>query len=200
MGGAFALGRNRASSGELFQRVLAGHRALFDLGLPLVHADFEHAIDTWQWTLRLDPDASFAAQVGALFHDIERVESEPLVRVEHRAPSYDAFKEAHARRGAVITRGVLTDLGVEGALVERVAVIVERHERPSDDPEIQLVNEADALSFFARNSAGFVDCYGPDHARMKVARSLARLGDRGRSFMDRIRVREDVAAMIGGAS
>src|SRR5690606_41194937 len=44
--------RNPASggpiSGPIFERVLARHRELHDLARPLVRADYDHALDTWQ--------------------------------------------------------------------------------------------------------------------------------------------------------
>lgn len=188
--------RNVATATPLWDRVRARHRALHDLDRPLVRADFEHAVDTWQWLLRLAPDASFALQAAALFHDVERLESEANVRVEHHAPDYDAFKDAHARRGAAIVRDVLTAAGVGAATVDRAVFLVARHERPGDDADLARLNEADALSFFSLNSAGFVDYYGVDHARMKIARSLARLGPRERGRVSSIRFRPDVHALV----
>lgn len=188
--------RNRATATALWDRVRACHRALHDLDMPLVRADFEHAVDTWQWLLRLAPDAGFALQAAALFHDVERLESEAIVRVEQHARSYDAFKDAHAQRGAAITRAVLGGAGVDAATTERAAFLVERHERPGDDAELALLNEADALSFFSLNSAGFVDCYGVDHARMKIARSIARLRPCTRRRVSQIRFRPDVHALV----
>jgi hypothetical protein len=188
--------RNRATATALWDRVRSRHRALHDLDWPLVRADFDHAVDAWQWLLRLAPDAGFALQAAALFHDVERLESEASVRVEHHAPSYDAFKDAHARRGAAIVRTVLGEAGVDAATIEHAALLVERHERPGDDPELALLNEADALSFFSLNSAGFVDYYGVDHARMKIARSLARLRPRTRRRVAHIRFRPDVHALV----
>ncbi|MFT3772761.1 MAG: DUF4202 family protein [Minicystis sp.] len=188
--------RNAATATPLWDRVLSRHRALHDLSLPLVRADYDHALDAWQWLLRLDPGASLAVQAAALFHDVERLESEAVARVEHHARSYDAFKDAHARRGAAIARALLAGAGVDAATVERVAFLVERHEKPGDDAELSLLNEADALSFFSLNSPGFIDYYGPEHARMKVARSLGRLGPHAQSRVLGIRYRPDVRALV----
>jgi hypothetical protein len=187
---------NLASTTTLWQRILARHRALHNLGLPLVRADYDHALDTWQWVLRLDPAAPLPVQAAALLHDIERLESEALTRVEHRAASYDAFKDAHARRGAAIARDLLVAAGMDAASADRAANLVTHHERPGDDGELALLNDADALSFFALNSAGFVDFYGPAHARMKIARSLARLGLGARRLVTTIDYRPDVAVLV----
>ncbi|NMO16898.1 DUF4202 family protein [Pyxidicoccus fallax] len=167
--------RNAASAGPLFDRLLARHRALHDLSRPLVRADYQHALDAWQWVLRLRPDASLAVQAAALFHDVERLLSEADKRVEHHAKDYQAFKDAHAARGAEMTREVLEEVGADDATCRRVKELVAKHERPGGDPDLALLNDADALSFFSLNSSGFIRYFDPEHSRRKVAYTLARL-------------------------
>jgi predicted metal-dependent HD superfamily phosphohydrolase len=167
--------RNEASSIRLFDRLLARHRALHDLHLPLVRADYQHALDAWQWALRLRPDADLAVQAAALFHDVERLLSESERRVEHHAPDYQAFKDAHAARGAELTCQVLEEVGADTATCQRVRNLVARHERPDGDADLALINDADALSFFSLNASGFVRYFDPEHSRRKVAYTLARL-------------------------
>src|SRR4051812_13806591 len=152
--------RNQHSQGQLFDRVLRRHHALHDLDKPLVRADYNHALDVWQWLLRLDSSASVALQVAALFHDVERLASEAVARIEQHAPDYEAFKDAHARAGAAMTRRVLGDCGVAARVVERVTELIAQHERPSHDAEVALLNDADALSFFSLNSSGYADYFG----------------------------------------
>jgi hypothetical protein len=168
-------------------RVLAAHRALFDLNKPLVRADYAHALDTWRWTLRLDFGASSALQLAALFHDVERLRSEPDVRIEHLAPDYSAFKQAHARTGARLSGDILSQCDVAPELVARVQQLVERHERPGDDTELAALNDADALSFFSLNSWGFVEYFGTAHSRAKVAYTLGRMRPAARRYLDRFR-------------
>jgi hypothetical protein len=187
--------RNDASSGARFDRVLAAHHALHDLAKPLVRADYAHAIDVWQWTLRLEPGASLAVQAAALFHDVERLVSEADQRVEQRALDYAAFKREHARRGAAIAERALIEAGLEVAAAARAAELVRAHEAPDGDPERALLNDADALSFFSLNSAGFMDYYGPEHTRTKVAYTLARLSPERRERLGAMRLRADVAAL-----
>src|SRR5205085_3710323 len=50
--------RNQHSQCAAFERALRAHRELHDLTKPLVLADYRHALDVWQWTLRLEPNAS----------------------------------------------------------------------------------------------------------------------------------------------
>lgn len=183
---------NEASASQSFAHLLARHRALHDTRKPLVRADLDHAHDTWQWVLRLAPDAGLEVQLAALLHDIERLESEADVRVEQHAPDYSAFKAAHARRGAVIARSLLEPHWCE-TVVARVEALIATHERPDDDPDRILVNDADALSFFALNCAGYLAYYGPEQTRLKVDYTLARLSAASRPWLARIRLPYGVA-------
>jgi hypothetical protein len=188
--------RNEASRAPLWDRIREAHRALHRLELPLVRADYDHALDTWQWLLRLRPDAGLAVQAAALFHDVERLESEATVRVEHRAPSYELWKDAHARRGAEMTRATLLAAGASAAVGDRAASLVAGHERPSADADGASVNEADALSFFSHNAAGYLDYFGPAQTAKKIAYTLARLRPSTLQRLGSIRHRADVRALI----
>ena len=183
--------RNRHSQGSLFTRVLRAHRALHDLDKPLVRADYNHALDVWQWVLRLDAEASCAVQLAALFHDIERLASESEQRVEHLAPDYQSFKDAHAKGGAAMTDAVLAEVGVGAAVRAEVAELVTSHEHQPG-----LLSDADALSFFSLNSHGYANYFGPEQTRKKVAYTLNRLRPAARTKLRAVRLRPDVRAMV----
>jgi hypothetical protein len=180
--------RNAASEGPLFDSILARHLALHDLSKPLVVADYRHALDTWQWVLRLDPRADLALQISALFHDVERLLSEPDARVEHHVQDYQAFKDAHAARGADLTCALLSDLGVDTSTRERVRWLISRHERPEEDTHLALLNDADALSFFSLNASGFARYFPLEHTRRKVSYTLGRLRPNQRWRLARVRL------------
>jgi hypothetical protein len=184
--------RNRHSAGRAFDCVLRAHRFLYDLRKPLLLADYRHALDTWQWVLRLDGEASGALQIAALLHDIERIASESEVRVEHLATNYERFKNAHARRGSEITRLFLRDVAISVSQAERVADLVACHETPSGDAELAVLNDADGLSFFSLNSAGFFDYYGPEHTARKIRYTLARMRKSAVAELATVRLRADV--------
>jgi hypothetical protein len=192
----FLPGRNEHSRDALFERIAALHHALHDLSLPLVAADYDHALDTHRWLLRLCPDASLAVQVAALFHDVERLTSESRIRIEQHAPDYVAFKLAHAKAGAALAADTLEEAGAPPELIERVSQLIAGHERPSGDAELELLNEADALSFFSLNASGFVAYYGPAHTELKVRYTLARLSKRGRTALGSFRHHPAIAALI----
>ncbi len=187
---------NEASSAPAFLALLRRHREFHDLHKPLVRADYLHALDAWQWVLRLQPRASLPVQIAALFPDIERLVSEPDVRLEQHAPDYDAFKAAHARSGAAMTVAALEGLGLSADTLARVQELVRHHERPGADEELALLNDADALSFMSLNSAGFLDYYGPEHTRTKIVFTLRRLRRTAWPRLRAIRYRADFERLL----
>jgi len=193
--------RNQSSRGPHFDRVLKKHREAHDLAKPLVRADYNHTLDTWQWMLRLAPDAGLAVQLAALFHDVERLISEADARVEHRAASYQGFKNEHAARGAKMAAALLGEAGVDAETRRRAARLIAVHESPAapGDPDaeaVDLLNDADALSFFSLNSVGYLDYFGPEPTRRKVAFTLGRLRPTARRHLSGLRLPAMVEAAV----
>lgn len=186
---------NRASSNIRFRHLLQLHRKLHNLNLPLVRADFIHAIDTWQWVLRLEPKANEVVQAAALLHDLERLQSESRKRHEHKAPDYQTFKDAHAHTGARMVRQLLLFQSWSPSEADAVARLVERHESSSSSVDLQLLSDADALSFFSVNSAGYLDYFGERQCRKKIVWTLARMSPRAGPWLAQLRLRSDVEAL-----
>lgn len=188
--------RNRQSEGATFGELLARHRSLHDLTKPLVIADYAHALDVWQWTLRLEREASAAVQIAALYHDIERLQSEADARIEAAAEDYRAFKGDHARTGARIVHHHLSEAGIDASTASRVAKLVEGHEHARSSSDAMLLADADALSFFSLNSSGFLDYFGEAHTKKKILYSLARLGKEARTMLPTLRLRAEVNELL----
>jgi hypothetical protein len=167
--------RNTASRTPWFDRVLLEHRGIHDLRKPLVRADYDHALDTWQWTLRRDPHASAALQLAALLHDIERLVTESDRRVEHEAADYQAFKDAHARSGAALAKTLLARAQVPSAILAATTALIAVHERTSADAVSQAINDADGLSFFSLNSFGYLRYFGEEQTAKKIEYTLTRM-------------------------
>jgi predicted metal-dependent HD superfamily phosphohydrolase len=182
--------RNGALPGGELTRLLRRHRALHPLDKPLLRADYRHALDVWQWVLRLDPEAGGAVQIAALFHDIERIFTEADFRDEQAVAEYDDYKARHAARSARATARVLEEEGIAPALAGRAAQLIAGHDQPGRvvEEEAALLEDADALSFFSLNSAGYLRYYGEEQARRKSAWTFARLSRRGRECLDRLRL------------
>ncbi len=114
-----------------------------------VPEDPRHSENTLEWLLKLDPRADQALQIAALAHDIDRAVAERKVR---RADfdDYNAFKTAHARRGARLLRGILEDCGVESPIVTEACRLVALHEAGGDNRS-DLLKDADSISYFDVN-------------------------------------------------
>jgi len=165
----FVRRRNPASHSAMFNGALRVHAELHEANNTLVQASLDHAIDTWQWMLRLAPEASCAVQLAALFRDVERLEREGFLR--------------RAR--------------VDEATSLRVREIVALHERREHDPEADLLNDADGLSFFSLDSSGYADHFGPEQTRKKVAYTFARLSVVARRRLaTTVRLRPDIEAHL----
>ena len=188
--------RNAASASPLFDSLLAHLRALHDLSEPLFREDFRHALDTWQWVLRLAPEASLALQAAALFHDVERTRSEPGTRVANPARDYQSFKDAHAERGAALADTVLTRVGMEPHEREHVRWLIHHHERSEPDAALALLNEADALSFFSLEASGFARTFTRVQTRREMTHTLARLRPLQRWRLARIRLAPQVRRLL----
>jgi hypothetical protein len=188
--------RNFASDGKIFDRLLTRHRALHPLDKPLARADYDHALDTWQWLLRLDDEAGAAVQIAALFRDVDRLVSEADTRVEQLAPDYQELKRAHAAGGVAMAREVLDGLGLPADVELRALELIQANERAGTEREVALLNDAAALSFFSLDGAGFLDHYGPQHARREIAYSLRRMSGGARARLASIGLRRDLRPLV----
>jgi hypothetical protein len=170
--------RNRSSDDGTFGRLLERHRALHDA---VAQSDYDHALDTWQWLLRIEPAASFALQAAALLHDVERRESET---------------EPEATQAPARAEKLLTELALAPSFIAHVVRLIAKHEVRDSDAELAALNDADALSFFSLGSAGFLDLHGPAHTRRKLRYSLSRMRPPAQARLNEIFLRPDVTALL----
>jgi hypothetical protein len=62
--------------------------------------------------------------------------------------------------------------------------------------EAGVLADADALSFFALNSPGYLRWFGPEQTARKVAWTLARMSDGARGWLRRIRLEEATGRLV----
>jgi hypothetical protein len=74
--------------------------------------------------------------------------------------------------------------------------LIASHERRALTGEAALLSDADALSFFSLNSAGFLAYYGPEHTRMKVGYSLDRLRPTAWPRLTTLHLHPDIRRML----
>lgn len=157
--------RNPHSRGAWFDAVLDSLATSIDLGRPDGCARHDHALDRWQWSLRLDPTASAAMQLVALLRDADFAEVTSAADV-------DAQLAREARE-----------------LLVRIAGAPSRERR--------LVDDADALAFFTLDCPCMVDSAGQGPARRAIAATLSRMSADALGELPHVRVRPDVAAILG---
>jgi hypothetical protein len=223
--------RNAAASGESFELMLAGHRQFYEqherherheqherherhdpeelheLQDPArspaaaiqAHA---HALDTWQWLLRLDPEADLALQLAALFHDLGRLSGEDETGERPGAASGPDSEDERSRRGAWMADELLAELGLDLATRVRVYRLISGHgKQPAtaaepEDADLALLGEADALSFLSLDSAGCLARHGAERTAQRVARALGHLRPRSHAHLDALRLRTAVERMV----
>ncbi len=176
---------NAASSTPTFRRLLARHRASHDLEHPGSRAAFYRALDTWQWVLRLRPEADASVQAAALLHAAEQPAPEPR-----------AFDRAHPARGADRPARILEEAGADDALGRRVRELVTGGGPAGNARDVALLEAADALSFFARDASAFSRETAPEHRRRHVARTLARLRPEHLPWLGQVRVAPGMRAQL----
>jgi hypothetical protein len=153
--------RNAACASSVFDCLLDRHRSLHDMSLAKGRAHYQHSLDTWQWVLRLEPEADLAVQVAALFHEV----GGPL------------FEGATPARSADMARELLADLGVELGTRERVCRLITHGERASEEAERELLDKADSLSFCSLHTSDFLRSFGSEYARRHGTMALTRPED-----------------------
>ena len=154
-----------------------------------VPEDPRHADNTLEWLLYLEPDAGEALQLAALAHDIDRATPERARREDY--PDYDAFKAAHARRGARLLRGMLEDCGVESAVVKEACRLVEVHE-VGGDADADLLKDADSISYFDGNLPLYYQREGWAETKRRSLWGYRRLSARARKIVENISYKEEV--------
>lgn len=184
--------RNEASSTPLFDAILEAHASLFDPSSPVLRADLEHALDAWQWMLRIAPNIGLAPQIAALFHDIDRLDGEPQERVEHRA--HRVLDDPQAKRAGERALAILRGVGVEEEVAARASDLVAGG--VCSEPDALVLDDADALSFLSLMSPRYADYFGLAQTRRKVSFTLGRLGPVAREKVSLFRLRPDVDRLL----
>ena len=154
-----------------------------------VPEDQRHAENTLDWLLRLEPDASYALQLAALAHDIDRAVEDMKVDRED-FEDYDSFKAAHARNGARILRPILVGCGVDPDIVEEACRLVEAHES-GGDPASDLLKDADGISFFDVNLPFYYRREGCAEAKRRARWGYLRLSPEARRIVSRFVYEEE---------
>ena len=115
-------------------------------------SQIKHFIRTVHWVKELRPDADEALLISAVAHDIERAFRQKDVLEKKKSAKFSDLDwlRIHEERGAEIVSDFLKQQGAADEIIERVAMLVSRHEEGGNDDQ-NILKDADSLSFFENN-------------------------------------------------
>lgn len=157
-----------------------------------------HARNTLFWLKQLDPQADEILQLAALAHDIERSASNPVSPKDYH--DYSEYKFAHAKKSGQIAFDIILDVGYTALDCKRISRIIESAEFESLDPEIQLLCDADSISFFDNNLELYLKKKGLDKTVYKVVFMYDRASDTAKNHIDSILVDKGLEQLISDLS
>ncbi|NQV00491.1 MAG: DUF4202 family protein [Parcubacteria group bacterium] len=103
------------------------------------------------WVKKLKPEADEALLIAAIAHDIERAYSKPdILRMRKKGLGNLDFRHLHQIRGAQIMGNFLEKERASQELIERVKMLIEKHEEGGNNDQ-NLLKDADSVSFFENN-------------------------------------------------
>ena len=151
--------------------------------------DFTHALSTREWLLRLEPNAGEILQLAALAHDIERARNDPVSKRDYF--SYGDYKLAHAKASAEIVASLLKPTDYNEAELKHLGNLIRQAEFRSVDPEVQLLCDADSVSFFDKNVTDYLTHNGEDNTRNKMEFMYRRSSKKAQGYIkDRMNTKE----------
>lgn len=128
--------------------------------------DPTHAENTMHWVQQLEPEADELLLLAGFGHDVERSLSD---RFSYGMfASYDEYKHAHATRSGKVVAEIMQEVGYTTEEAERVAHIIAEGEFHSDEPDVQLLCDADSISFFDNNLVYYLKDKGEEDTKQKI--------------------------------
>ena|ERR1700733_776874 len=153
-----------------------------------------HSLKTRDWLLRLKPDADETLQLAALGHDIERAMPDRLRR--DNFIDYDSFKSAHAKRAGEIMRQIIVESGYNEIEAARIARIIEKAELESNDPESNLLMDADSISFFDYNIDFYLKRKGEEETKKKAEFMFDRASEKAKKLIQGIAIKKPIISAL----
>ena len=157
--------------------------------------DPAHATNTMHWMLVLEPTADEVLQLAAFGHDVER----SLID-RHRADmfdTYEGYKAAHSKRSGEVVSTMLQQAGYTKRDGERAANIIAKGEFTSDEPEAQLLCDADSISFFDNNAPYYIATQGTEIAKHKMQFMYARASERAQKHIREVLLTRPELNLLG---
>ena len=132
-----------------------------------------HLIKTVDYVKILKPDADEALLIAAIAHDLERGvhRKETHNKLQRTGFTDPDFMKYHQEEGARIIAEYLRGIGAEEELVERVVMLVSKHE-VGGNVDQNLLKDADSMSFFETSVEHFLSEKSREYGYEKVKEKL----------------------------
>jgi uncharacterized LabA/DUF88 family protein len=154
------------------------------VAVSLTKEDPGHSENAWKWLLKLKPDADEVLQLSVLGHDIERALPDRLTRDSFA--TYDEYKSAHAKRAGTLVARIARESGYSDEEAEKIERLIGEAEFSSNDPEVQLISDADSISFFDYNIRFYLERSGEEKAMQKMRFMYDRVSGLAKKEIDNI--------------
>lgn len=161
----------------------------------LAPEDPSHAENTMEWVARLRPDADEILLLAGFGHDIER--SAPDRYTNNSFDTYDDYKRAHARRSGEMAAEILVRAGYSKEDGQRLAHIIAEGEFASSEPDVQLLCDADSISFFDNNLTYYIQKNGQAAAKKKIEFTYHRASKRAKYYIQEVLRQKPALDLLG---
>lgn len=156
--------------------------------------ELAHAELMTEWVQRLDPDADEAQLLAARAHHLRRWSSPRDSYPEGRA-GYLRWRTALRKQHAAEVAALLTGIGYEAEVVERVRSIVDKRGLGTD-PAVQVHEDALCLVFLETQLADTVDRLGDDKIVDVIAKTAAKMSARALELVADLPMRASDRALV----
>ncbi len=140
----------------------------------------EHAENTLEWVLKINPRASLALQIAALGHDIERSRQDRY-RSEDFA-DHSEYKRLHSEKGAEMLGELLREFKLEEDVIKEIQELVRLHEVGGSEVA-DVLRDADSISFFDNNLDFYIGYKGLEGAKKQVEYKFSRCSERAKDYI-----------------
>jgi len=147
--------------------------------------DPAHSKGTKKWLLKLNPNADDALQIAALAHDIERGYYKGKKSKED-PNNYDKHKEENSKRSAEVICDILKKYDFDKKFITRVRHLVLKHEIGGDE-ELNILKDADSISFFEENLEYYFHKYGEEKVRFKIKYMFDRMSKKAQEIVKKLK-------------
>lgn len=146
------------------------------------------------WVERLADRPSEALRLAARAHTIRRWRI-PRDQYPKTNEGYHAWRSALADFHARETETILSDVGYDRGLIDRVTALITRANWPADR-EAKVLEDADCLVFLETKLQRYVDEWGEDKTVRILRSTVAKMTPEGKEFAQQLPLGEKVRRLV----